>query len=92
VIALGIHPGFVRTAMTERLATSVDAQRWMPDFNAHAHDNWTDGSAVVELVDRIARGAADSLAGRILHVDDDLDALVHRAASDDDLARLRWAR
>lgn len=89
VVALCIHPGFVRTPMTERLAESDAGRRWLPEFGVRAKDHWGDGSAAVELVERIVAGEADTLAGRIIYAGEDLEALAERSHKDHDLRRLR---
>lgn len=89
VIALAIHPGFVRTPMTERLAWSAEGQHWLPDFTSHAEQHWGDGTAAVDLINRIVGGEADGLTGRVVHVEDDLERLSQRARTDEDLRRLR---
>jgi len=89
IVALGIHPGFVRTPMTEHLAWSEDGQQWLPDFKLHAEQHWGDGTRAISLVKRIVAGEADELAGRVLHVSDDLERLASKARIDEDLRRLR---
>ncbi|MGQ0431606.1 MAG: SDR family NAD(P)-dependent oxidoreductase [Microthrixaceae bacterium] len=89
VTVIGMHPGFVRTPMTERLAWSEDGRRWLPGFAPRAEKNWGDGQPAIQLLDQVIAGAADELAGRILHAGDDLAELARRAAEDDDLRRLR---
>lgn len=89
VVALAVHPGFVRTPMTERLAWSEEGQKWLPDFKPRAEQHWGDGASAVALIERILGGEADELAGRVVHVGDDLERLIERARADDDLRRLR---
>lgn len=89
VVALGMHPGFVRTAMTEHLASSDPGRRWLPEFGPVAADRWGDGARAVDLLRRIVVGEADGLAGRIVHVGDDLAALTDAAAADPGMRRLR---
>lgn len=88
VVALCIHPGFVRTSMTEYLVESDAGRRWLPEFGVRAKDHWGDGSAAVTLVHRIVAGEADALAGRIVYVGDDIDALSERS-DEDHVRRLR---
>jgi 3alpha(or 20beta)-hydroxysteroid dehydrogenase len=92
VIALCMHPGFVRTPMTEHLADSADGRQWLPSFGEHAAEHWGDGTAAVELIHRIVDGCADQLAGRVVHAGDDLDALTLTCAEDPDTRRLRLRR
>jgi NAD(P)-dependent dehydrogenase (short-subunit alcohol dehydrogenase family) len=89
VRALCVHPGFVRTPMTERLAWSEDGRRWLPGFAAGAEKRWGDAGPAAELVEAIAMGAADQLTGRILYPGDDLSALTTACQSDPDHRRLR---
>ena len=69
VHAFLVAPGLVRTALTDRLPAellpgSAEAGRWRP------------AERVADLVVALAAGAYDPLAGRFLHVDDDLPALL----------------
>jgi len=89
VKVLGVHPGFVRTAMTEKLAFGQDGRAWLPGFAASAEQRWGDVTAAAELVIAIASGAADQLTGRILYPHDDLRALSESCLSDPDRRYLR---
>jgi len=89
VVAVCMHPGFVRTPMTEHLAFHSEGQRWLPAFGVDGPARWGDGSTAVELVWQIAQGRADELTGRIIHIDDDLDALVAAHRTGQDRGRLR---
>jgi NAD(P)-dependent dehydrogenase (short-subunit alcohol dehydrogenase family) len=89
VVALCMHPGFVRTPMTERLAWGDDGREWLPEFGLRAEGNWGDGRAAVLLVDQILAGAADGLPGRIVHAGDDLVAVALQASGSEDVRRLR---
>lgn len=89
VVVVGMHPGFVRTPMTEHLASSEDGRRWVPGFGCRAEQNWGNGDSAVELLDKIMAGAADEMAGRIVHTGDNLAELAVRVAADADLRRLR---
>ena len=57
VRVFGLHPGFVRTALTERLAWGVEGQAWLPRFGVGVEDRWGDGRPAAELVEAIALGA-----------------------------------
>ena len=72
VVALCLHPGFVRTPMTEALASSIEGRRWLPEFGEQARMRWGDGRSAVDLVRRIIDGDADHWSGRVIHVGDDL--------------------
>jgi NAD(P)-dependent dehydrogenase (short-subunit alcohol dehydrogenase family) len=89
VRAFSVHPGFVRTPMTERLAWGEGGRAWLPGFGANAQARWGDSRLAAELIEAIALGTADELTGRVLFTDDDLAALCDRCASDPDLRRLR---
>ena len=89
VRALCIHPGFVRTPMTERLAWGEEGRRWLPGFAAAAEKRWGEARPAAELVEAIALGAADQLTGRVLRPGDDLSALSAACQSDPDHRRLR---
>ncbi len=84
-----IHPGFVHTPMTEHLASSSEGRQWLPEFGQRAPEHWGDGTSAVTLVRRIIAGEADALAGRLVHVGDDLAALTSRCHDDAELRRLR---
>ena len=89
---LAMHPGFVRTPMTEMLAWSEPGRTWLPEFGHGAEQRWGNGRSAADLVDAIASGAADELTGRVLRAGDDLAALVARHANDPDFGRLRLIR
>ena len=89
VRVFGIHPGFVRTRLTERLAWGAEGRTWLPRFGVGVEDRWGDGRQAADLVEAIALGRADALSGRVLHVGDDLAELAERCGDDQDLRRLR---
>lgn len=89
VRVFGVHPGFVRTPMTEQLAWSADGRTWLPRFGSGVEDRWGDPQPAADLLEAIALGAADQLSGRVLHVGDDLAELAERCRADPDLRRLR---
>jgi NAD(P)-dependent dehydrogenase (short-subunit alcohol dehydrogenase family) len=89
LLAVCMHPGFVRTPMTEHLAYSAEGRRWLPAFSRHAPDRWGDGAAAVELIRRINAGLADQLAGRVINVGDDVETLTLRCDSNPNQRRLR---
>jgi len=84
-----VHPGFVRTRMTEALAWGETGRRYLPRFGDRAEDNWGDGRQAAALLDAIRTGRADTLTGRVLFVDDDLALLSEQAERSPDLRRLR---
>jgi NAD(P)-dependent dehydrogenase (short-subunit alcohol dehydrogenase family) len=69
-----ISPGFVWTAMTERLRDSPEGRRWFPGFGS---SDPNEPERAGELVVRLASGEADALSGRYIHVRDDLDELLN---------------
>jgi NAD(P)-dependent dehydrogenase (short-subunit alcohol dehydrogenase family) len=83
-----LHPGFVRTLMTEQLARGEQGRAWMPAF-ADAERRWGDGQPAAAMVEAIASGAADELTGRVLLAGDDLTTLAARCRADPDYRRLR---
>jgi NAD(P)-dependent dehydrogenase (short-subunit alcohol dehydrogenase family) len=89
VRVLGVHPGFVRTPMTEKLARGDQGRAWLPGFADGAHRRWGDGQPAAELVTAIALGEADELTGRILHPRDNLRVLTEEVRSQPDRRRLR---
>jgi NAD(P)-dependent dehydrogenase (short-subunit alcohol dehydrogenase family) len=89
VRVLGVHPGFVRTPMTEQLAQGHLGGMWLPGFAETAEQRWGDAQPAADLITAIALGAADHLTGRILHPHDDLSALIEQCESQPDRRRLR---
>lgn len=77
VTIFAVNPGFVRTAMSEYLATSAPGEKWMA-WAQTIFDEGQDVPAdyVVALVLRLAAGDADQLSGRFISYNDDLTALV----------------
>jgi NAD(P)-dependent dehydrogenase (short-subunit alcohol dehydrogenase family) len=75
-----IDPGDVRTAMTEYLLESPAGQTWVPWFRTVFEEGRDVPAAyAVQLILRLASGAADQLSGRFMSVGDDLDMLLTRA-------------
>ncbi len=89
VIVLGIHPGFVRTPMTESIAFGEAGSTWLPSFGSGAPDRWGGPEAAADLVLRVACGEADELSGRILRINDDFADVADRSQSSSDYRRLR---
>jgi 3-oxoacyl-[acyl-carrier protein] reductase len=73
--AFAITPGFVWTAMTERLRDSPEGRRWFPGFGS---PDPNEPERAGQLVVRLASGEADALSGQFIHVRDDLDELLSR--------------
>lgn len=86
-----MHPGFVRTSMTERLAWSGEGRASLPTFAEGVESRWGDAQGACDLAAAIATGAADQLTGRVLYAGDDLGQLSERVNTDPDLRRLRIA-
>jgi NAD(P)-dependent dehydrogenase (short-subunit alcohol dehydrogenase family) len=89
VHAFCIHPGFVRTPMTERLATGEAGRTWLPRFAATAATRWGNPQPAADLIEAIALGHADELTGRLLHAGDDLNEITRRCHTNPDLRHLR---
>ena len=89
VRAFCLHPGFVRTPMTEHLAHGSPGRTWLPRFAATAADRWGTAQPAADLIEAIALGDADELTGRVLHAGDNLDELTRLCRADPDLRRLR---
>jgi len=71
-----IHPGTLRTAMTQEALDSEEARRLVPGLAAifdRGQDTKLEDS--VRFVMRIARGEADALSGRFIGVQDELASL-----------------
>jgi NAD(P)-dependent dehydrogenase (short-subunit alcohol dehydrogenase family) len=89
VLAFSVHPGFVRTPMTEQLAFGPGGRTWLPDFAASAEQRWGSSRQAEQLIEAIARGEAYELAGRVIWAGDDLGELSESCQPDPDLRRLR---
>lgn len=89
VLAVCMHPGFVRTPMTEYLASGAEGREWLPAFGQRAPDHWGDGASAVDLIRQIDAGRADELAGRVVHAGDDLEQLTSACGGDPNQRRLR---
>jgi NAD(P)-dependent dehydrogenase (short-subunit alcohol dehydrogenase family) len=96
VRAFAMHPGTVRTPMTNYIVESDEigqrapwVQQWFQQLYRDGADTPIERS--VELLLFLASGQADALSGRFIDVDDDLDALVRQAEAiqRDDLYTLR---
>ncbi|MGH2754562.1 MAG: hypothetical protein ACRDLB_09020 [Actinomycetota bacterium] len=79
VSVFSMSPGPVRTRMTESLVESEEGRRWLPEFSELSDEEWSPSEAGARLVLRLARGDADVLSGRALHVMHDLDQLIAEA-------------
>jgi NAD(P)-dependent dehydrogenase (short-subunit alcohol dehydrogenase family) len=85
VVVFAIHPGAVRTAMTEQVREKVPLVQAMLDTNE------VTPHAAADLVLFLASGRADELTGRFLSVDNDAEEVVRHASDvlDNDLLSLR---
>jgi NADP-dependent 3-hydroxy acid dehydrogenase YdfG len=79
-----ISPGMVRTDMTDWPAELV---RHLPDLADLPDEAWTPVERVLTLLDRIAAGSLDPLAGRFLHATDDPEQLLAAVAASGPRAR-----
>ena len=77
VLVFAITPGFVRTRLIEEVASSKAGNTFLADLSQR--DDAVEPEQAGRLVVSIASGRLDMLAGRFLHVLDDLDDLVRRA-------------
>jgi NAD(P)-dependent dehydrogenase (short-subunit alcohol dehydrogenase family) len=73
VYAFAISPGYVRTAMTERLLEVQAETGWFPHLEGR---DTLDPALAGRLVVALASGKADRLSGRFFHALDDLDELL----------------
>jgi len=96
VAVFAMHPGNIRTAMTEYLHDSEEVRRhasWMQEYwqQLFAEKKDTPIERSVALVLQLATGAADALSGRFISAEDDLAEIVQRAEEiqRDDLYALR---
>ena len=81
ISVFAIHPGNVRTALSEYLMDSPAGQKYTPWFRAifdEGRDDPIDRSA--QLVLYLASGRADALSGCYIEVNDNLDQLVQQAS------------
>ena len=92
VLAFAIAPGFLRTALIDGMVSSDRGRRFLPEL-AEREDE-VDPALAGRLVADIASGRLDPLAGRLLHVLDDVDELLEHGAEieADDLYALRLRR
>jgi len=75
-------PGLVQTALTEHLVNSEAGKRWVPRLGKMLTEGtgWVDPRSVGDALVLLASGQADVLSGRWLHAQDDLVAIIRRAA------------
>jgi NAD(P)-dependent dehydrogenase (short-subunit alcohol dehydrogenase family) len=75
-----VHPGVVRTRLTEAALNSAEGERWIPWFRGY-FDAGQDVSSDVaaRCVVEIAAGRADALSGRFIDASAGLEALLHGA-------------
>jgi NAD(P)-dependent dehydrogenase (short-subunit alcohol dehydrogenase family) len=81
ICVFSIHPGFVRTAMTEGTAELPGDEVWLGgNFRKHlAAGRGGHPERAANLVVLLASGRADALSGRYISVRDDVDEMVGRA-------------
>ncbi|HEY8745153.1 MAG TPA: SDR family oxidoreductase [Chloroflexota bacterium] len=80
VAVFAIHPGIVRTAMTEGIAANVIVPQVAQSFQrsfAEGRDTPPERSA--QLIVALASGQADALSGHYIAAQDDLSALIGQA-------------
>jgi 3-oxoacyl-[acyl-carrier protein] reductase len=88
VSVFAMTPGTVKTEMTAFLTESEAGQHWFPPI---PEERWVPIEQAGRLAVFLASGRADELSGRFLHVLDDIEDLVGRAAEvrQEDLYTLR---
>jgi NAD(P)-dependent dehydrogenase (short-subunit alcohol dehydrogenase family) len=75
-----IHPGLVRSDMTEEVMQSAAGQRWLPQYQQRfAAGADVPPERAAQLVTFLASGQGDGLSGRFLSVTDDVAELARRA-------------
>jgi NAD(P)-dependent dehydrogenase (short-subunit alcohol dehydrogenase family) len=88
VLVFAVTPGFVRTRLVEQVASSPAGRRYLPELGER--DDELEPERAGKLVSDIATGRLDPLAGRFLHVLDDVEELLDRVdeITERDLYRL----
>jgi NAD(P)-dependent dehydrogenase (short-subunit alcohol dehydrogenase family) len=97
ISAFVLHPGLVDTQFADDALGRADAHRWMPQFIERLSElkrNPAIGNPITQVTSLcafLASGKGDSLSGRYLSVDDDVEALARHAdaITRDDLYTLR---
>ncbi len=84
ITVLAVHPGTVRTPMSEYVATSAEMQERAPLIQQWFQQLFREGgdtpiAQAVAFVLAVASGRADALSGCYLSVEDDLEALSAQA-------------
>ena len=91
VYIFAVHPGSVRTAMTDYLVNSEEGQMWVPEFRRVYDETEIPPERAAELVVFLASGKADLLSGRFINVYDDIEEMIRNttAIQQQDLYTLR---
>jgi NAD(P)-dependent dehydrogenase (short-subunit alcohol dehydrogenase family) len=91
VRVFSISPGWVRTAMTDRLIHSQEGRKWLPGLSSLPEQEWVGPERAAALVAFLASAGGDELSGRYIYALDDVGDLIHRADEirQDDLYVLR---
>ncbi|HEY8192537.1 MAG TPA: SDR family oxidoreductase [Gaiellaceae bacterium] len=76
VSVFAISPGYVKTAMTDRLLEAQEERGWFPHLVGR---ETLEPALAGQLVVKLASGRADRLSGRFFHALDDVDELIGRA-------------
>jgi len=71
--------GPVSILVNNALVESDEGRQWLPEFAELSKGEWVPADEGAELVYRLARGDADGLSGRAVHVMNDLDDLIAQA-------------
>lgn len=76
IAVFAISPGLVRTDMSREVGSSEEGRTWLPTFAAAVEARGQSPDRAAALCVALAAGAADSLSGCYLSVDDDLGGLL----------------
>ena len=87
VRVFAIHPGTVRTPLNDYIHDSAEVAKSAPLVQQYIQNLYAQGldtpiERSVQLVLRLAAGDADTLSGRYISVEDDLDALAKECAAE----------
>lgn len=74
-----LSPGMVHTEMTERLVSSPEVHRWMPEWREAPPDKWTPIERVCKTAVLLASGRANALSGRFIHATLNVQHLIEEA-------------
>ena len=73
ISVFAVAAGFTHTEMTDKLTTSPEGRRWLPEAGS---GRVVEAEDTARLITFLARGGADELSGHLLHTLDDVDVLL----------------